>query len=59
LKRAGTGGSQPTLEKEAKTVGEQTGVGFRRVSVKQAYQAKRIAIAEANAQAVTGTRFGG
>jgi flotillin len=41
------------LEKE-QTVGEQTAAFQRDVSVKQADQAKRIAIAEANAQAVTG-----
>src|SRR3954471_1016076 len=41
------------LEKE-QTVGEQTAAFQRDVSVKQAEQAKRIAIAEANAQAVNG-----
>jgi flotillin len=41
------------LEKE-QTVGEQTAAFQRDVSVKQADQAKRIAIADANAQAVTG-----
>ena len=41
------------LEKE-QTVGEQTAAFQRDVSVKQAEQAKRIAIAEANADAVAG-----
>ena len=46
------------LEKE-QTVGEQTAAFQRDVSVKQADQAKRIAIAEANAQAVDRRKFGG
>ncbi len=41
------------LEKE-QTVGEQTAAFQRDVSVKQAEQAKRIAVADANAQAVDG-----
>jgi flotillin len=41
------------LEKE-QTVGEQTAAFERDISVKQAEQAKRIAVAEANAQAVNG-----
>ncbi len=41
------------LEKE-QTVGEQTAAFQRDVSVKEAEQAKRIAVAEANAQAVNG-----
>src|SRR3954468_18510569 len=41
------------LEKE-QTVGEQTAAFERDISVKQAEQAKRVAIAEANAQAVNG-----
>ncbi len=41
------------LEKE-QTVGEQTAAFQRDISVKQAEQAKRIAIADANAQAVNG-----
>ncbi len=41
------------LEKE-QTVGEQTAAFQRDVSVKQAEQAKRIAIADANAEAVAG-----
>jgi flotillin len=41
------------LEKE-QTVGEQTAAFQRDVQVKQAEQAKRIAVAEANAQAVEG-----
>src|SRR3954451_6411482 len=41
------------LEKE-QTVGEQTAAFQRDISVKQAEQAKRVAIADANAQAVNG-----
>ncbi len=41
------------LEKE-QTVGEQTAAFQRDISVKQAEQAKRIAVADANAQAVNG-----
>src|SRR4051812_2619842 len=41
------------LEKE-QTVGEQTAAFQRDISVKQAEQAKRIAVADANAQAVAG-----
>jgi flotillin len=41
------------LEKE-QTVGEQTAAFERDISVKQAEQAKRVAIADANAQAVNG-----
>jgi flotillin len=41
------------LEKE-QTVGEQTAAFQRDISVKQAEQAKRVAVAEANAQAVNG-----